>query len=60
MARSTWNRSFPNKDPEFGSQITNMPILDIAYYPSKRGPYNYSVDGLNSQGQLDNQKAGVE
>ena len=47
---------FPNKDPEFGSQITNMPILDIAYYPSKRGPYNYSVDGLNSQGQLDSPK----
>ena len=45
---------FPNKDPQYGSQITNMSILDLAYYPSERGPYNYSVNGLNSDGTLMN------
>ena len=43
---------FPNKDPQYGSQITNMSILDLAYYPEERGPYNYSVNGLNSDGTL--------
>ena len=43
---------FPNKDPQYGSQITNMSILDLAYYPSERGPYNYSVNGLNADGTL--------
>ena len=45
---------FPNKDPQYGSQITNMSILDLAYYPSERGPYNYSVNGLNADGTLMN------
>ena len=45
---------FPNKDPQYGSQITNMSILDLAYYPSERGPYNYSVNGLNTDGTLMN------
>ena len=29
---------FPNKDPDLGSQITNLSVLDIAYYPTERGP----------------------
>ena len=45
---------FPNKDPQYGSQITNMSILDLAYYPNERGPYNYTVSGLNSDGTLIN------
>jgi cell surface protein SprA len=45
---------FPNKDPEIGSQISNLPVLDIAYYPSERGPYNYDVQGLNPDGSLQN------
>ena len=28
---------FPNKDPNMGSQITNLSLLDIAYYPKERG-----------------------
>ena len=45
---------FPNKDPQYGTQITNMSILDLAYYPNERGPYNYTVNGLNSDGTLMN------
>ena len=40
---------FPNKDPDVGTQISNLPVLDIAYYPKERGPYNYTVSGLSSQ-----------
>ena len=43
---------FPNKDPDLGSQITNLSVLDIAYYPKERGPYNYTVDGINASGEL--------
>ncbi len=43
---------FPNKDPQYGSQITNMSILDLSYYPQERGPYNYTVTGLDFDGTL--------
>jgi len=33
---------FPNKDPDIGSQITNLATFDIAFYPDKRGPYNFN------------------
>ncbi len=45
---------FPNKDPDVGTQISNLPVLDIAYYPKERGPYNYTVSGLTTQGKLIN------
>ena len=45
---------FPNKDPQYGSQITNLSMFDLAYYPQERGPYNYNVEGLKSNGQLMN------
>jgi len=44
---------FPNKDPNLGSQITNLSVLDLAYYPNERGPNNYTVDGLDNMGYLD-------
>ena len=31
-----------------------MSILDLAYYPDERGPYNYTVNGLNYDGTLMN------
>ncbi|MFT5920236.1 MAG: cell surface protein SprA, partial [Granulosicoccus sp.] len=37
---------FPNKDQVTPGTLTNMPILDLAYYPRERGPYNYDVDGI--------------
>ena len=43
---------FPNKDPNLGSQITNLSVLDLAYYPSERGSNNYTVNGLNADGTL--------
>lgn len=32
-------------------QLNNQQILDIAYYPAERGPYNYNTD-INTQGVL--------
>ena len=29
---------FPNKDPNLGSQIANLSVLDIAYYPQEKRP----------------------
>lgn len=48
---------FPNKQSASG-QTTNIGTLDLAYYPSERGAYNYNVDstaafaGMNANGQL--------
>ena len=44
----------PNGAAQYGTQITNMSILDLAYYPNERGPYNYNVNGLNFDGTLMN------
>ncbi len=40
---------FPGKQLEVIN--TNYPILDLAYFPDERGPYNYNPD-LTSQGKL--------
>jgi len=42
---------FPFKDPTLGN--FNEEVLDVAYYPSERGPYNYNPD-LNADGTLKN------
>ncbi|MFN7847550.1 MAG: cell surface protein SprA [Bacteroidota bacterium] len=48
---------FPNRTPQ-NPQITNLPVLDLAFYPNERGPYNYDVNpgtfsaGLNIDGKL--------
>ncbi|MBP6871852.1 MAG: cell surface protein SprA [Bacteroidales bacterium] len=36
---------FPNKEIPNGIP-TNIPVFNLAFYPSERGPYNYDVDGL--------------
>jgi cell surface protein SprA len=36
---------FPNKDVVNGIP-TNIPILNLAFYPNERGPYNYDVEGV--------------
>jgi len=43
---------FPNKDPDLGSQITNLAVLDLAYYPEERGSNNYTVNGIDANGKL--------
>ncbi len=49
---------FPNKEIPNGSP-TNIAVLNMAYYPSERGPNNYDVEGapgisrgVNDQGKL--------
>ena len=53
---------FPAKDIAAGTQ-TNVSVLNLAYYPDERGPYNYDVDptpysaGINEDGTLKDPKS---
>ena len=43
---------YPNRDQSTYSGVTNtLPIMNIAYYPKERGPYNFTTD-INSDGTL--------
>lgn len=48
---------FPAKESPVG-QPTNIPVFDLAFYPSEKGPYNYETQatsfsaGLNPDGSL--------
>lgn len=51
---------FPNRQSAYG-QPTNIPVLNISYYPTERGPYNFDAgtngidgysDGINADGSL--------
>lgn len=48
---------FPNKDIPNGTP-TNIPVLNLSFYPEERGPYNYDVApsqytaGVNNDGTL--------
>ncbi len=48
---------FPNKETPNGIP-TNIPVLNLGYYPSERGPYNYDVEptafssGIDAEGNL--------
>jgi len=33
---------FPQQQPPIGT-LNNIPVLDMAYYPNERGPYNYDT-----------------
>jgi cell surface protein SprA len=44
---------FPDKDPTFGESAT-IPVLNLAYYPQERGPYNLDALGMNPDGKLGN------
>lgn len=37
---------FPNKE-NANNQVTNIAVLNFAYYPNERGPYNFDVEGIN-------------
>ncbi len=59
-ARQIWETEiFPNKQPLNGVPV-NLEVLNLAYYPSERGPYNFDVTptpvsfGLNADGTLAN------
>lgn len=38
------NELFPNRDQQFTSN-SSIPMLDVAFYPRDRGPYNFDVEG---------------
>ncbi len=47
---------FPFKQIAVGQPL-NITTLDVAYYPSVRGPYNYSTSGFAADGRLLNPKS---
>ena len=45
---------YPNRDQStYNGATSTLPILNLAYYPSERGPYNLTTD-LNGDGTLKN------
>ncbi|WP_449560056.1 T9SS outer membrane translocon Sov/SprA [Mucilaginibacter agri] len=44
---------FPYKQSVTGQPLI-LPTLDLAYYPTIRGPYNYTTTSINSDGTLQN------
>jgi cell surface protein SprA len=40
------NELFPNYQTG-DNYLSPMPIMNLAYYPAERGPYNFNVDGLD-------------
>jgi len=41
---------FPNRQNQIAGQQTNIPVFDVAYFPSEKGPYNYDADGFTPAG----------
>ena len=47
---------FPNRDQSsYNGATSTIPVLNLNYYPSERGPYNFNPM-LNSEGKFDNPK----
>ena len=44
---------FPNRDIQAGVS-TNVSVLNLAYYPNIRGPYNYDTENVNFDGTFSN------
>jgi cell surface protein SprA len=44
---------FPNKDQRYNESAT-IPVLNLAFYPKERGPYNLDAAGMTSEGILSN------
>ncbi len=42
---------FPNRESVYG-QPTNISVLNLAYYPFQRGPYNFTTTGLDEDGNF--------
>lgn len=42
---------FPNRSIPQG-QPTTLPVFNLAFYPSERGPYNYDASRVNADGSL--------
>jgi cell surface protein SprA len=56
------NEIFPYRESPSGIP-TNITVLNLAYYPAEKGPYNYDTypgtysEGMNSGGKLNNPKS---
>ncbi|PST84647.1 cell surface protein SprA [Pedobacter yulinensis] len=50
------NEVFPFKQIATGQPL-QLPTLDVAFYPSIRGPYNYVTTGFNPDGSLTNPRS---
>jgi len=42
---------YPDKD-QSSNESSVLPILNVAYYPNERGPYNLDADNMNPDGTL--------
>jgi cell surface protein SprA len=42
---------FPDRQQAYG-QPTNIPVLNMAFYPNERGPYNFDATNINQDGSL--------
>jgi cell surface protein SprA len=47
---------FPNRQKPYGMP-TNIPVLNLAFYPFERGPYNYTAQGVSSDGFFTNPRS---
>ncbi len=53
---------FPNRDPQYATQVSNLPVFNLSYNPSKRGPYNFDTENVATSGLLlnpENRWAGI-
>lgn len=49
--REVWEQEvFPTRQLPQG-QPPNIPVFDLAFYPSERGPYNYDANGFDGTGK---------
>jgi cell surface protein SprA len=42
---------FPNRET-LATQTSRMTIMNLSYYPTERGPYNFDVTGMDANGKL--------
>lgn len=47
------NEVYPNRDTSSSSESSTLSILNMAYYPTERGPYNLDTD-IDANGRLNN------
>lgn len=55
MRQLKQNELFPQQQPPQGT-LNNIPVLDLAYYPAERGPFNYDTTAafIEDNGEFNN------
>jgi len=48
-----YDELYPNRDQQYNESST-LQVLNMAYYPNERGPYNLDTENLNPDGTLAN------